>query len=145
MQNLIANENYNLRKLVLEEDRVFMIDFASQEPRMSALQAQEKKLIEVFLAGKNQHEEVAKGVGIEKKQAKRIGLGLFYGMGHELLADTLHVSTGEAIRIRDTFKQKYAATFDFIEHLDYLDEIKTPLLGRRVRFSEDMRDSKKFN
>jgi len=46
LQNLVANENYNVRNLLLKDDNVFTIDFASQEPRMSALLAREKKSIE---------------------------------------------------------------------------------------------------
>jgi DNA polymerase I-like protein with 3'-5' exonuclease and polymerase domains len=145
LQNLIANKNYNLREIVLGDTNVFSIDFASQEPRFSAYTVGEMKSIEDFIVGKNQHDELAKTLKIERKQAKSIGLGLFYGMGHETLAKKLQVSEGEAIRIRDTFKQKYAKTFQFIEEMTYKDEIKTPLLGRRVRFSEGMRSTKKFN
>jgi DNA polymerase I-like protein with 3'-5' exonuclease and polymerase domains len=36
LQNLVANENCNVRELLLEDKNVFMIDFSSQEPRMSA-------------------------------------------------------------------------------------------------------------
>lgn len=112
---------------------------------MSTLLAREKQGAADFIANKNFHTEQAKSLKITRPQAKRIGLGLFYGMGHELLAKTLDISNSEAMRIKDTFKQKYARTFEFIKELDYVDEVKTPLLSRRIRFSEGMRDTTKFN
>jgi len=138
LQNLVANSNYNVRNLLLADKNVFEIDFASQEPRMYAFVVKEKKSIENFIVGKNQHAELAKDLNISYKQAKRTGLSLFYGYGHEKLAITLEISNSEAIRIRDSFREKYAKTFEFIEELTYLDYIDTPLLSRRIRLSDNM-------
>jgi DNA polymerase I-like protein with 3'-5' exonuclease and polymerase domains len=112
---------------------------------MSAFLAKEKKSIEDFVAGKNHHQELADSLDINYRQAKRIGLGLFYGMGHDKLASTLSASISEAIKIKDTFKQKYIQTFTYIEGLSYLEAVSTPLLSRKVRYRVDMRDTKKFN
>jgi len=145
LQNLVANSNYNVRNLLLADKNVFEIDFASQEPRMYAFVVKEKKSIENFIVGKNQHAELAKDLNISYKQAKRTGLSLFYGYGHEKLAITLEISNSEAIRIRDSFREKYAKTFEFIEELTYLDYIDTPLLSRRIRLSDNMWEHKKLN
>lgn len=46
---------------------------------------------------------------------------------------------------KDTYMQKHARTFGFIKELDYVEEVKTPILSRRIRFSTETRDTKKFN
>lgn len=100
LQNLVANENCNVRELLLEDKNVFMIDFSSQEPRMSAWTAKETKSIEAFIAGENHHTTLAESIGVDYKQAKRIGLGMFYGAGAERVADILDIQLSKATKIR---------------------------------------------
>lgn len=71
--------------------------------------------MEDFISGKDHHQELANNLNVTRQQAKRIGLGLFYGMGHERLADTLKIKDSEAVRIRDTFRERYETTFNYIK------------------------------
>ena len=59
------------------------------------------------------HQTVADLVGIERTQAKTIGLGLMYGMGKNKLANSLGVSKEEA----DELIVKYNRKVPFVKQL----------------------------
>lgn len=50
----------------------------------------------------------------------------------------------KAEKIRDDYKSKYPKTFEFAENLQYEEERITPLLRRKIRFSE-FKEHAKFN
>jgi len=52
------------------------------------------------------------------------------------LGKQLGVTENEARKIRDNYKEKYAVTFEFAEAFQYETERYTPLLKRRIRFSQ---------
>jgi DNA polymerase I-like protein with 3'-5' exonuclease and polymerase domains len=52
------------------------------------------------------HQTVADLAGIERKQAKTIGLGLMYGMGKNKLANSLGLSTEEASALIAKYNRK---------------------------------------
>lgn len=93
----------------------YSLDFSSQEPRLAVHFAKAldyntvNPLIELYHQDKTTdlHKVVAKIVGIEKKQAKTINLGLLYGMGKDKLADSLKVSINEADRLRKAIKDRF--------------------------------------
>lgn len=144
LQNLVANENYNVRKLLLEGENVFTIGFSSQEDRMSASYTKEPASIKAFIEGGDVHQDTADNLGLERKQGKTLNHGIRYGMGQDKLKKNLGVSASRAEAILDSFKSKYPRTFEFIEQLSYKDEMNTPLLGRKIRFSK-FKDYSKFN
>lgn len=65
-------------------------------------------------------------------------------MGADTLSKDLQVSKGEAQRILDDYKTKYPQTIDFIKLLSYKEEVVTPILRRKIRFSK-YKEHSKFN
>lgn len=123
-------------------------DFSSQEPRLLVHYAALLNLpgAEAIVdAYKNDpktdfHQMVADMAGIERKQAKTVGLGLMYGMGKGKLADQLEMSSDEAGDLIQEFHKKVPflrgtidAVMRRIEHPASGGSIRT-LLGRKCRF-----------
>jgi DNA polymerase I-like protein with 3'-5' exonuclease and polymerase domains len=86
------------------------------------------------------HQMVADMAGIERKQAKTIGLGLMYGMGKNKLAGQLDLPVDEASELMTTFHNKVPflrgtvdAVMRRIEKPASNGAIRT-LLGRKCRF-----------
>lgn len=67
-----------------------------------------------------------------------------YGMGLEALRKNLGTSSTRAMEIREEYRNKYPRTFEFADNLQYEEERETPLLKRRIRFSE-YKEHSKFN
>ena len=97
-------------------------DYSQQEPRMTVHYAASvgdgyegsNELVEAY---KNKeadfHQTVADLVGIERTQAKTIGLGLMYGMGKNKLANSLGLSLNEA----NILINKYNKNVPFVKQL----------------------------
>lgn len=123
-------------------------DFSSQEPRLlvhyatllglpgadTVAQAYRENPDTDF------HQMVADMAGIERKQAKTIGLGLMYGMGKQKLANQLDIPLEEASELIGTFHNKVPflrgtvdAVMRRIENRASGGAIST-LLGRKCRF-----------
>ena len=88
-------------------------DYSQQEPRLVVLYAcypDYEGSQELVKAYKNSnadfHQTVADLVGIGRKQAKTIGLGLMYGMGKNKLSNMLGVSFDEARELIDKYNRK---------------------------------------
>ena len=97
-------------------------DYSQQEPRMTVHYAASigdgyegsNELVEAYQnASADFHQTVADLVGIERTQAKTIGLGLMYGMGKNKLAISLGVTKDEA----DELIVKYNKKVPFIKKL----------------------------
>lgn len=123
-------------------------DFSSQEPRLLVHYATVIGLpgADVMArayhedAGTDFHQMVADMAGIERKQAKTIGLGLMYGMGKNKLAAELDLPLDEASELISTFHNKVPflrgtvdAVMRRIEKPASGGAIRT-LLGRKCRF-----------
>jgi DNA polymerase I-like protein with 3'-5' exonuclease and polymerase domains len=145
-----------IRSLFLpEEDHQWgSFDYSQQEPRMTVHYAASigegyegsQELIESYKnAQADFHQTVADLVGIERTQAKTIGLGLMYGMGKNKLAVSLGVTKEEA----DVLISKYNRKVPFVKQLSdkcmYTAQergvIRTKK-GRKCRF--DMWETKDF-
>ena len=90
-------------------------DYSQQEPRLVVHYAASigegyegsSELVEAYAnADADFHQTVADIVGIERKQAKTIGLGLMYGMGKKKLSTMLGVSFDEAQLLINKYNQK---------------------------------------
>jgi DNA polymerase I-like protein with 3'-5' exonuclease and polymerase domains len=123
-------------------------DFSSQEPRLLVHYATMLDLpgADTMCAAYNEdpdtdfHQMVADMAGIERKQAKTIGLGLMYGMGKNKLAGELDLPVDEASELITTFHNKVPflrgtvdAVMRRIEKPSSGGAIRT-LLGRKCRF-----------
>lgn len=123
-------------------------DFSSQEPRLLVHYATMLDLpgADTMCSAYNEdpdtdfHQMVADMAGIERKQAKTIGLGLMYGMGKNKLAGELDLPVDEASELITTFHNKVPflrgtvdAVMRRIEKPSSGGAIRT-LLGRKCRF-----------
>ncbi len=90
-------------------------DYSQQEPRMTVHYAASigdgyegsNELVEAYTNSKADfHQTVADLVGIERTQAKTIGLGLMYGMGKNKLALSLGLSKDEAEQLITKYNRK---------------------------------------
>jgi DNA polymerase I-like protein with 3'-5' exonuclease and polymerase domains len=122
-------------------------DYSSQEPRLVVHYSSLLKLTgaQEFAdqynvdANTDFHQMAADIVGVPRKQAKDINLGLFYGMGKNKLAEQLGLEFGDA---KDLFAE-YHGKVPFVQQLaDYVVNrasnkgvIRT-LLGRKCRFNK---------
>jgi len=129
-------------------------DYSQQEPRMVVHYAASigegyegsQELVRAYAnASADFHQTIAELVGIERSQAKTIGLGLMYGMGKNKLANSLGLSKEEA----EILISKYNRKVPFVKQLSDRcmkkanDEgiIRTKK-GRKCRF--DMWETKDF-
>ena len=121
------------------------LDFSQQEPRIAVHYAHRRKIPSAIEAAKSYledpdtdfHATVAEMAGIERKQAKTIGLGLMYGMGKAKMAAELDLPLEEAGKLIDTFHEKVP----FLKNLSLQVQNNAQargrvhtLLGRRCRF-----------
>lgn len=123
-------------------------DYSQQEPRLVVHYASSigdgyegsQELVEAYSnASADFHQTVADLVGIDRKQAKTIGLGLMYGMGKNKLANSLGLDRDEG----DLIIAKYNRKVPFVKMLsdrcmqkaDEQGVIRTKK-GRKCRFDE---------
>ena len=88
-------------------------DYSQQEPRLVVHYASypdyegSQELVKAYKnSNADFHQTVADLVGIGRKQAKTIGLGLMYGMGKNKLSNMLGVSFDEARELIDKYNRK---------------------------------------
>ena len=129
-------------------------DYSQQEPRLVVHYAASigegyegsQELVEAYAnADADFHQTVADLIGIERKQAKTIGLGIMYGMGKNKLATMLGVDPDEA----HTLISKYNTKAPFVKALSdrcmekaSSEGVIRTKLGRKCRF--DMWEPKDF-
>ena len=120
LQQLPArNKEYSskIRSLFLPEENYKWgsFDYSQQEPRMVVHYAASigegyegsQELVRAYEnASADFHQTVAELVGIERSQAKTIGLGLMYGMGKNKLANSLGLSKEEAEILISKYNRK---------------------------------------
>jgi DNA polymerase I-like protein with 3'-5' exonuclease and polymerase domains len=120
LQQLPArNKEYGplIRSLFLPEEgfQWGSFDYSQQEPRLVVHYASSigegyegsQELVEAYTnANADFHQTVADLVGIDRKQAKTIGLGLMYGMGKNKLANMLGLDFNEANNLISKFNRK---------------------------------------
>ena len=132
-----------------------MIDYSQQEPRLVVHFAEACNIAngtnfkskrrtydtQAFVMGYRTgdadfHEMVAEIADVERKIAKTINLGLFYGMGKKKLAEQLNLDFTEASAIINEYNKKVPfikdlsnEAMEILEERDYV----TTVLGRRCR------------
>ena len=145
-----------IRSLFLPEEgcKWGSFDYSQQEPRLVVHYAASigegyagsQELVEAYAnADADFHQTVADLIGIERKQAKTIGLGIMYGMGKNKLATMLGVDVDEA----HSLISKYNTKAPFVKSLSdrcmqkaSSEGIIRTKLGRKCRF--DMWEPKDF-
>ena len=121
-------------------------DYSQQEPRMTVHYAASigdgyegsNELVEAYQnASADFHQTVADLVGIERTQAKTIGLGLMYGMGKGKLAISLGVSKEEADELIIKYNKKVPFVKKLSDRCKYAADEKGVIRtkkGRKCRF-----------
>jgi len=71
-------------------------DYSQAELRLGAHYAKEQRMIDVFMADGDIHQETADEAGIKRNDAKRINFGIVYGLGSKGLAEQLRIPRKEA-------------------------------------------------
>ena len=138
-----------IRSLFIPEENQdwYCADYSQQEPRVLVHYAviknmeSAKKVQEEFLNNDQTdfHDMVAKMASIERKQAKTINLGLFYGMGNKKLARELGLDDDSAYELFNKYHTKVPFVKELSKHVAHVAStrgyIKT-LLGRKRRFDK---------
>jgi len=135
---------YNIRNLLYAAPNVFELDFSQQEARYMAYKTQEPALVKTFLDNQDPAQKVADDLNITRAQAKTVLYGLPYGRGVKDLSKKLNIPLTQAEIISNNFREKYPILQEYIKELKLLDKVKSPLLGRTVRFSR-YKEYTKFN
>ena len=129
-------------------------DYSQQEPRMTVHYAASigdgyegsNELVEAYQnASADFHQTVADLVGIERTQAKTIGLGLMYGMGKNKLALSLGVTKDEANELIIKYNKKVPFVKKLSDRCKYAADEKGVIRtkkGRKCRF--DMWETRDF-
>ena len=138
-----------IRSLFIPEENQdwYCADYSQQEPRVLVHYAviknmeSAKKVQEEFLNNDQTdfHDMVAKMASIERKQAKTINLGLFYGMGNKKLARELGLDDDSAYELFNKYHTKVPFVRELSKQVSHVAStrgyIKT-LLGRKRRFDK---------
>ena len=138
-----------IRSLFIPEENQdwYCADYSQQEPRVLVHYAviknmeSAKKVQEEFLTNDQTdfHDMVAKMASIERKQAKTINLGLFYGMGNKKLARELGLDDDSAYELFNKYHTKVPFVRELSKQVSHVAStrgyIKT-LLGRKRRFNK---------
>lgn len=129
-----------MRRIFLPDEGMQWLDAdqSQQEYRVFASFSGSRSLIQGYEQGKDIHQIVADMLGVERDPtAKRINLGVLYGMGLEKLAKSLNVSIEQAKEWRDRHREMVPEATGFMRAMQREAEttgyIRTPL-GRRRRF-----------
>ena len=129
-------------------------DYSQQEPRMTVHYAASigdgyegsNELVKAYQnASADFHQTVADLVGIERTQAKTIGLGLMYGMGKQKLAISLGVSKDEANELIIKYNKKVPFVKKLSDRCKFAADEKGVIRtkkGRKCRF--DMWETRDF-
>ena len=145
-----------IRSLFIPEDgyKWGSFDYSQQEPRMTVHYAASigegyegsNELVQAYQNSQADfHQTVADLVGIERTQAKTIGLGLMYGMGKQKLAISLGVSKDEANELIIKYNKKVPFVKKLSDRCKYAADEKGVIRtkkGRKCRF--DMWETRDF-
>ncbi len=119
-------------------------DYSQQEYRIFAAYTGSDRLANAYAEGLDMHQVVADLLGVERDPtAKRMNLGMLYGMGKALLADSIGITVDEASALRSKYKRQVPEVDRFMQKAKLRMEkkgfVKT-IMGRRCRL-EDKRFS----
>ena len=145
-----------IRSLFIPEDgyKWGSFDYSQQEPRMTVHYAASigegyegsNELVQAYQNSQADfHQTVADLVGIERTQAKTLGLGLMYGMGKQKLAISLGVSKDEANELIIKYNKKVPFVKKLSDRCKYAADEKGVIRtkkGRKCRF--DMWETRDF-
>lgn len=140
-----ANGLGNIRKAFIARPGYIVaeIDYSGAELRWLAFLSKCPVLSEVFIQGRNLHDETSKALfgpnytKAQKMRAKAINFGIPYGISAPTIADEHRITVEEAQEMIDGWKAKYhgaAAYLEWCENQVVQGNYLETLFGRRRRF-----------
>lgn len=141
LQNQPNNHDFPVRSAFIPRPGYVLInyDYSQLEMRILAHMSKDEKLIDMFMHNRDPHGEVAKEVGITRKQAKVLNFGVIYGMGPDTYARTFKVTKEKAIAMVDNYHRAYPGFASWKTHTENYAKkngyVKN-LFGRIRRFTE---------
>lgn len=129
-----------------EGHKLLALDYSQIELRVAAILSKDKKMTEIFKAGKDIHAGVASfvfGVPIEKvdsemrRKAKVINFGIIYGMGVSALRKSLGGTREEAQKFYDNYFRQFSELYNYLESVKVFamkNSFTETLFGRRRYF-----------
>lgn len=130
------------KMFVPDDDFVFVeFDYSQAEPRLFTHYSKEPSLVKGYSTEPNidMHSIAAEYMGISRKVAKNLNLGILYGMWAKALAGHLNISLDEAYKIHklwhSTFPEVSKFTDKAAKRAEQRGYVKT-ILGRRARFPD---------
>jgi len=146
MQNIPARDTSEFRECFIARpgNKLVILDYSAQEPRITAYLTGDRKLKEIFLRGEDIYIGIAKelfGKEITKddplrSRMKSTILGVDYGMSPIGLARRENISTDEAEDILNTFlHKKFKAVGRWVERQKKKKKLVTTVSGRKIHLN----------
>lgn len=91
------------------------LDYSQIELRIIAHLSQDKNLKQVFIDGRDIHDEVAKRLEIDRRAAKAINFGIFYGLSAFGLSQSLKIEQKVAKQYIDAYFETYSEVAKYLQ------------------------------
>ena len=110
LQNMPNNVDFPVRAAFIPRPGYVFLnyDYSQLELRVMAHMSKDATFIDIFTHGRDPHGEVAKALGVTRRQAKTANFGVLYGLGDENFAKKFGVSTEAAHNIVENYHTTYA-------------------------------------
>lgn len=110
LQNMPNNVEFPVRAAFIPRPGYVFLnyDYSQLELRVMAHMSKDATFIDIFTHGRDPHGEVAKALGVTRRQAKVANFGVLYGLGDENFAKKFGVPTEEAHAIIENYHITYA-------------------------------------
>lgn len=131
------------RKMFVPDDGFIFVefDYSQAEPRLFTHYSKEPTLVKGYSATPNidMHDIAAQYMGITRKVAKNLNLGILYGMWAKALAGHLNIDIDDAYKIHKKWHKTFPSVSDFTRKAADRAEARgyvMTILGRRARFPD---------
>ncbi len=91
------------------------LDYSQIELRIIAHLSNDKNLKQAFIDGRDIHDEVAKRLGIDRRAAKAINFGIFYGLSAFGLSQSLKIEQKVAKQYIDAYFETYSVVAQYLQ------------------------------
>lgn len=110
LQNMPNNVDFPVRAAFIPRPGYVFLnyDYSQLELRVMAHMSKDATFIDIFTHGRDPHGEVAKALGVSRRQAKTANFGVLYGLGDENFAKKFDVSVAEAHVIVENYHTTYS-------------------------------------
>lgn len=152
LQNMPNNHDFPVRDAFIPRPGYLFVnyDYSQLELRVMAHMSKDPVFIDIFTHGRDPHGEVAKMLGITRKNAKVANFGVLYGLSEESFAAKFDVSTEQAHQIVEDYHKTYygfakwkVATENFAKKHGYVKNlfgrIRQLPMAAKTRYDKDFR------